>query len=89
MSSAGDVNGDGYDDIIIGAYRNSDGGAWAGKANLYLGGPGGLSSSPPRTDIVENTLDYFGDRVYYESDVNGDGYDDVIVGAYRNDEGGS
>ena len=38
VSSAGDVNGDGLDDIIIGAHYNNDGGENAGKTYLILSG---------------------------------------------------
>ena len=37
-SGAGDVDGDGLDDILIGASGDDDGGATAGKAHLFLGG---------------------------------------------------
>ena len=74
VSYAGDVNGDGYDDVIVGAplYNN-------GAAFIYLGGASGISTDAPT--FLES--DYLGYSVSGAGDVNGDGYDDVIVGAPR------
>ena len=44
VSAAGDVNGDGYADLIVGAYRGDDGGTNAGEAYVLFGGPAGLST---------------------------------------------
>ena len=88
VSAAGDVNGDGYSDIIVGAYYNDAGGSEAGRAYIYFGGP-------IIDNIADVTLtgaaagDYFGNSVSTAGDVNGDGYSDVIVGAYGNDAGGN
>jgi hypothetical protein len=79
VSSAGDVNGDGYDDVIVGAYGyNSN----TGKVYLYLGSASGLSSTHSWDSIGENQDDCYGNSVSSAGDVNGDGYNDVIVGAY-------
>jgi len=79
LATAGDVNGDGYSDVIVGAYGNSTN---TGKAYLYLGGPSGLSSAASWTAAGEATGNQFGYSVATAGDVNGDGYSDVIVGAY-------
>jgi hypothetical protein len=87
VSSAGDVNGDGFDDVIVGARFNDAGGINAGRAYLYFGGP----ATDEVADLVltgEALTDEFG-RGSSAGDVNGDGFDDVIVGAHFNDAGGS
>jgi hypothetical protein len=80
MSNCGDVNGDGFDDIVIAA-RGYNG--YSGRTYICFGG-----STPDLTaDLVlygESTNDLFGSSVSSAGDVNGDGYDDVIVGAYGN-----
>jgi hypothetical protein len=87
VASAGDVNGDGYSDVIVGAPFNSAGGAAAGRAYIYFGGPG-IHNAPNVTLTGAAAGDYFGWSVASAGDVNGDGYSDVIVGAYLNDAGG-
>jgi hypothetical protein len=89
VSGAGDVNGDSYDDMIVGAYLNSAGGAFAGRAYVYFGGPGGADATADVTLTGAAAGDQFGNSVSGAGDVNGDGYDDVIVGAPRNDAGGA
>ncbi len=89
VASAGDVNGDGYDDVIVGAYGNSDGGSMAGEAYVYHGSSSGLSASPDWVDQGETAGDYFGASVAAAGDVNGDGYADVIVGVPNDDDGGT
>jgi hypothetical protein len=80
-ASAGDVNGDGFDDAIVGAYRFTNGVIDEGRAFLYLGSPSGLSTAPAWT-AEGNTLDaLFGVSVASAGDVNGDGFADVIIGA--------
>jgi hypothetical protein len=85
VSGAGDVNNDGYDDLIVGARYNDAGGADAGRAYVYSGQTGG----PLWTFTGEATGDGFGWSVSGAGDVNNDGYDDLIVGARHNDAGGT
>src|SRR5688572_18540160 len=88
VSGAGDVNGDGYADVIVGAWLNDAGGAAAGRAYVYYGGPA-ADAVADWTLTGEAAGDGFGISVSGAGDVNGDGYDDVIVGASLNDAGGA
>ena len=89
VASAGDVNGDGYADVIIGANNNDDAGSNAGEAYVYHGSSSGLSATPDWSEQGEAVNDVFGFSVASAGDVNGDGYADVVVGAYLNDDAGS
>ncbi len=88
VSSAGDVNGDSYSDVIVGAYLNDAGGTSAGRAYVYFGGVS-MDSTADVTLTGAAAGDLFGYSVSSAGNVNGDGYGDVIVGAYGNDAGGT
>ena len=82
VATAGDINGDGFSDVIIGAPLFDTAVANSGKVFLYLGSTTGLSLEPSWTAQAFPThSSYFGDSVSTAGDVNGDGYADVIVGA--------
>ena len=91
LAGAGDVNGDGYADLLVGADREDRGGAAAGAAYLVMGpvsGDQSLADAAAKL-VGESTGDHAGISVGGGGDVNGDGYDDLIVGAYDNDAGGA
>jgi len=73
VSAAGDVNGDGYSDVIVGAYN-----AW--KAYIFYGGAS--MNNIADVTIAHPTDTYFGWSVSTAGDLNGDGYSDVIVGTW-------
>ena len=77
VSTAGDVNGDGYSDVIIGAPYSSG----TGRAYIFYGGAS-MDNISDVTMTGEGFANYFGTSVSTASDVNGDGYSDVIVGAF-------
>jgi hypothetical protein len=81
VSTAGDVNGDGYSDVIVGAPRFDGGQAGEGRAYVYHGSPAGLSATPAWQKESGQIGAQFGLAVSTAGDVNGDGYADVIVGA--------
>ena len=81
VASAGDVNGDGYDDILVGAPRYDHGETDEGQAFLYLGSATGPSPTPDWTAEGDAPGALFGAAVASAGDVNGDGFADVIVGA--------
>jgi len=90
--TAGDVNGDGYSDIVVGAYNASLGEANEGCVYAWHGGPEGMGAwgTPGNADwaIESNHAGArFGFAVSTAGDVNGDGYSDVVVGAYSYDDG--
>ncbi|MCP4548137.1 MAG: T9SS type A sorting domain-containing protein [bacterium] len=81
VATAGDVNGDGYSDVIVGAPNYSYWESHDGRAFCFLGGPDGLALDYDWDQSTAMVDGYFGKCVSTAGDVNGDGYDDVIVGA--------
>ena len=94
VSNAGDVNGDGFDDLIVGAYGANPNGGGSGSSYVVFGQASGFSATMDlstlngsngfRLDGVAE-LDLSGWSVSTAGDVNGDGFDDLIVGATRAD----
>jgi hypothetical protein len=89
VASAGDVNGDGYADLVVGAPYAAPGGRFqAGTASVFLGSASGVSATPARVLEGAAERDEFGSSVASAGDVNGDGYADLVVGAPEADPGG-
>ncbi len=81
LDTAGDVNGDGYDDIVVGSPTYANGESSEGRALVYLGSAAGIEAAPAwsfESDIAQVN---FGRRVAGSGDVNADGYDDILVSA--------
>jgi hypothetical protein len=91
VAEAGDVNADGYGDVVLGAHFWGDDHAHEGGAFVFHGGASGISSGDPTTAdaVLDSNQDdaYLGYGVAGAGDVNDDGYDDVIAGAFRYDSG--
>jgi hypothetical protein len=87
LASAGDVNGDGFSDVIIGAKDFDNGQTNEGKVFVYHGSASGLSGTPNWVAESDQPFANFGHGVASAGDVNGDGYSDIIVGASRFDAG--
>ena len=103
VSSAGDINGDGFDDVVVGNRSGNDGGSNASEAYVVFGGPDSIGSLVGSRQVVDLTFlaadqgfiiqgDSAGDQagwsVSYAGDINGDGFADIIVGAIGGDDGG-
>ncbi len=98
VASAGDVNGDGFADLIIDARGGDPGGdSFAGESYVVFGKASGFGASLDlasldgtngfRLDGIDAD-DFSGQSVASAGDVNGDGFADLIIGAYRGDPGG-
>lgn len=98
VSSAGDINGDGVGDLVIGAHGADPNGGYSGASYVVFGGVGvgvGGTLELSALDGINgfvingvNTGDFSGYSVSGVGDVNGDGVDDLIIGAYRADPNG-
>jgi hypothetical protein len=102
VASAGDVNGDGFDDLIIGAFRGDAAGnakTGAGDSYVVFGKAGGFGTAIDLATIAagvggfvihgQDAGDYSGVSVASAGDVNGDGFDDLIIGARGGDAAGN
>jgi hypothetical protein len=88
VASAGDVNGDGFDDLVAGAPAQVPATGPAeqlGEVAVYLGSSTGLHAEPDRLLLGTNGGGLFGGAVASAGDVDGDGYDDVVVGMPHDD----
>lgn len=81
VANAGDINGDGYSDAVIGAPDASNGQAGEGLVYVHYGSTAGLSVAPSATLEANVAGARFGFSVSTAGDVNGDGYADLIIGA--------
>ncbi|MBN3896731.1 MAG: FG-GAP repeat protein [Nostoc sp. NOS(2021)] len=90
VSSAGDINGDGINDLIIGAILASPNGTYSGQSYVVFGSKGGFGAQLNLSTLDGtngfaisgiNRGDYSGYSVSSAGDINGDGINDLIIGA--------
>ncbi|TXI19918.1 MAG: hypothetical protein E6Q62_02965, partial [Nitrosomonas sp.] len=94
VSDAGDVNGDGFDDLLVGAPGALEG---SGSSYVVFGKAAGFNAVLDLSTLDSNSgfrvdgiaaYGVMGESVSTAGDVNGDGFDDIIVGAHRADPNG-
>lgn len=94
VSGAGDINGDGMDDLIVGGSRASPNGFFSGRSYVIFGRSTPFPATLALADLNGTdgfridgaaAADYFGISVSRAGDINADGTDDLIVGALRAD----
>ncbi|OGQ06615.1 MAG: hypothetical protein A3G32_01840 [Deltaproteobacteria bacterium RIFCSPLOWO2_12_FULL_40_28] len=86
VAAAGDVNGDGMADMLIGAPSNDNGGSNAGAIYLIEGASYSGLMSATTTFVGESADDNAGYGISSAGDLDGDGLDDLIFGSYLNDD---
>jgi hypothetical protein len=97
VSTAGDVNGDGIDDLLIGAPLADPNGERSGASYVVFGGAGVGNGANFDLSALDGTngfrlsgvaaYDYSGVAVSTAGDVNGDGLDDLLIGAFGDPNG--
>lgn len=88
VSGAGDLNGDGYNDIVVGAPNYANGHTLEGAIYVYYGSAAGMGTTAVRIES-DNANALLGTSVSFAGDINGDGYGDLIAGAPARANGGS
>jgi hypothetical protein len=85
---AGDIDGDGYEDAVLGFIELGIDASYGGGVLVYAGGPDGLGPTPVLTLAGAATEDTLG-RAVAVADLDGDGASDLVVGVDKTDQGGT
>lgn len=86
--AAGDIDGDGYDDAVLGFIDLGIEASYGGGVLVYAGGPDGLEPTPVLVLAGTATEDTLGRSVAI-ADLDGDGASDLVVGVDKTDQGGT
>ena len=89
VATGGDVNADGYDEVIVGADYFAKGQTDEGAAFVYPGSAAGLGPAAAWTGESDQEYSYFGRSVATAGDVNRDGYSELVIGAPWYDSAGN
>lgn len=91
VGGGGDLDGDGYNDLLIGAPKDDEHGWDSGALYVYNGGPGLIDPLvyEKRTAFDGGPGSYYGNAARIVDDVDGDGAEDLVVGAYGGYYGGA
>ncbi len=82
VASAGDVDADGFADILVGASGTDRAATDVGVAHVYRGGPEGIDREPLMIAVPSpSDFDHFAFALTGAGDVDGDGYDDIAIGS--------
>jgi hypothetical protein len=99
VSTAGDINGDGVDDLIVGAWRADSNGSASGSSYVVFGRRTGVFESAIALSSLDGNTgfrldgvaadDLSGASVSAAGDINSDGFDDLVIGALDADPNGN